>query len=76
MIVCVAGTFDQWIGQYKRILKEGDSAYFDANIVHATVNEPDESSYALAGLGPCVGELGYELVDVGDDLPWNDLRLK
>lgn len=72
----MAGSFDQWIGQYKQILKEGDSAYIDANIVHATVNEPDESAYALGGLSLCVGELGYELVDVGDDSPWNNLRLK
>ncbi len=64
------------IGQYKRILNEGDSAYIDVNNSHATVNEPDESAYALAGLGPCVGELGHELVDVGDASPWNSLRLK
>jgi hypothetical protein len=28
----------------------------------------------LAILGPCVGEVGYELVDVAGDAPWNGLR--
>ena len=76
MIVCVAGTVEQWIGQYKRTLKQGDSAYIDADTVHATVNEPDESAYALAGLGSGVGELGYELVDGANDSPGNNLRLQ
>ena len=74
VIVCVTGTVEQWIGEEKRILKPGDAAYIDADVVHASFNDSNESAYVLAILGPCVGEIGYELVDVANEAPWNSLR--
>lgn len=74
VIVCVKGTVEQWIDQEKRMLNPGDAIYVDADVVHATFNMGDEPAFVLAILGPCVGEEGYEVVDVAGEAPWNSLR--
>ncbi|MEM7332244.1 MAG: cupin domain-containing protein [Chloroflexota bacterium] len=74
VIVCIKGTVEQWIDKEKRMLKPGDAIYVDADVVHATFNNSDESAFVLAILGPCVGEEGYEVVEVGDQAPWNTMR--
>ena len=74
VIVCVKGNVEQWVGQEKRILSPGDAVYIDADEVHATFNEGAEPAFVLAILGPCVGEIGYEVVEVADQAPWNSLR--
>lgn len=74
VIVCIKGTVEQWINKEKRMLKPGDAIYVDADVVHATFNNSDESAFVLAILGPCVGEEGYEVVEVGDQAPWNTMR--
>lgn len=76
VIVCVKGTLEQWVGEEMRMLKPGDSVFIQADEVHATFNLGDEPAYALAILGPCVGEIGYEVVEVADQAPWNTLRSK
>ena len=76
VIVCVKGILEQWVGEEMRMLKPGDSVFIQADEVHATFNMGDESAYALAILGPCVGEIGYEVVEVADQAPWNTLRSK
>jgi len=57
-------------------LKPGDAVFIQADEVHASFNMGDEPAYALAILGPCVGEIGYEVVEVADQAPWNSLRSK
>ena len=74
VIVCVKGTVEQWVGDQMRMLAPGDAAYIDADEVHATFNNGDESAFVLAILGPCVGNEGYELVEVADQAPWNTMR--
>ncbi|MDB4142649.1 cupin domain-containing protein [Akkermansiaceae bacterium] len=74
MIVCVSGTVEQWIGEEKRILGPGDAVFLYPDVVHATYNDSDEPARLLVTLGPCVGEEGYELVDVADQEPWKSLR--
>lgn len=74
VIVCVRGTVEQWLGTEMRLLNPGDAVYIDADQVHATFNEGSESAFVLAILGPCVGEAGYEVVEVADQAPWKDLR--
>ena len=74
VIFCVKGTVEQWVGQEKHLLNPGDAAYINADEVHATFNDGDEPAYVIAILGPCVGEIGYELVDVANEAPWNSLR--
>ena len=76
VIVCVKGTLEQWVGEEMRMLKPGDSVFIQADEVHASFNMGDENAYALAILGPCVGEIGYEVVEVADQPPWNSLRSK
>ncbi len=74
VLYVVAGTVEQWVDQEMRILGPGDSAYLPADMVHASFNAGDTDAKIVAILGPCVGEGGYELVDVAGEAPWNTLR--
>jgi len=73
-IFVLNGEIEQWLESEKKILKEGDSAFIPKGMVHASFNVSDTPVKALAILGPCIGEEGYELVDVSDQAPWKDLR--
>ena len=74
VIYCIKGEIEQWVGDEKRILGPGDSVYIDADVVHASFNVGTEPAQLLAILGPCVGEMGYEVVEMADEAPWNSLR--
>ncbi|MCP4305259.1 MAG: cupin domain-containing protein, partial [bacterium] len=74
VIYVVSGTVEQWVDREKRILGPGDSAHIPADMVHASFNVGDDEAKVTAILGPCVGENGYELVDVADEAPWKTLR--
>ena len=69
VIVCVNGRVDQWVGEEKRKLNPDDAACINADEVQATFNEGGESAFGNAILGPCVGDTGYELVDVAHEAP-------
>lgn len=74
VIYVVSGRVEQWLDQEKRILGPGDSVFIPADVVHASFNVGETDARLLAILGPCVGDEGYELVDVAGDAPWNGLR--
>ena len=74
VIYVVSGTVEQWVGREKRVLGPGDSAFLPADTVHASFNVGDTEAKLVAILGPCVGESGYELVDIAGEPPWNGLR--
>ena len=74
VVLVVAGKVEQWVDREKRILGPGDSAFIPADVVHASFNAGDQPAKIVAILGPCVGPVGYELVDVANDAPWNMLR--
>jgi quercetin dioxygenase-like cupin family protein len=74
VILVVAGEVEQWIDREKRTLRPGDSAFIPAGIVHASFNVSGKPAKVVAILGPCVGPIGYELVDVANDAPWKTLR--
>jgi len=74
VIFVVEGKVEQWLEQEKRILEPGDAIYIDAGVVHASFNVGESNAKLLAILGPCVGEIGYEIVVVADEAPWNSLR--
>ncbi len=74
VIFVVEGKIEQWIEQEKKILEPGDAVYIDANVVHASFNIGEGAAKLLAILGPCVGEIGYEIEEVADQPPWNNLR--
>jgi quercetin dioxygenase-like cupin family protein len=74
VILVAAGKVEQWIDREKRILGPGDCAFIPADVVHASFNIGDQPVKIVAILGPCVGPIGYELVDVANDAPWSTLR--
>jgi quercetin dioxygenase-like cupin family protein len=74
VLLIVAGTVEQWVDRERRILGPGDSAFVPKGVVHASFNAGEGDARIAAILGPCVGEIGYELVDVAAEAPWNTLR--
>ena len=74
VIYCISGKVEQWLDREKRIFGPGDSVFIGADVVHASFNVGDDDAKLLAILGPCVGDQGYELVDVADQAPWSNLR--
>ena len=74
VILIVAGKVEQWVDRERRILGPGDSAFIPGNVVHASFNVGDKPAKIVAILGPCVGRIGYELVDVANEAPWKTLR--
>jgi len=74
VIYVVSGQVEQWVDREKRVLGAGDSAFIPADMVHASFNVGTGDAKIVAILGPCVGDGGYELVDVAGDAPWKDLR--
>ena len=74
VLYVVSGSVEQWVDQEKRMLSAGDSAFVPANMVHASFNAGTTDAQIVAILGPCVGDAGYELVDVAQEAPWKSLR--
>lgn len=74
VLLIVAGTVEQWIGEEKRLLGPGDSAFVPKGVVHASFNAGSGEARIAAILGPCVGEVGYVSVEMGAEAPWNSLR--
>jgi len=74
VILCIAGSVEQWVDREKRILAPGDSAFIPAGVVHASFNAGGAEAKVVAILGPCKGAIGYEVVEMGAEAPWNTLR--
>ena len=74
VLYVVSGKVEQWVDRQMQILGPGDSAFLPADMVHASFNVGDTPAKIIAILGPCVGEGGYELVDVAGEAPWSGLR--
>jgi quercetin dioxygenase-like cupin family protein len=74
LIYVVSDTLEHWIEQEKRTLSPGDSVFMPAGVVHATFNVGAEDATVFAVLGPCVGDMGVENIDVSGEAPWNTLR--
>ena len=74
LIYVIDGEIEQWVGREKRTLSSGDAAFIQADLVHASFNVSDQDAKLLAILSPCIGDQGYELVDVADQEPWASLR--
>lgn len=74
MLFVVSGSVEQWIGDEKHVMSAGDSCFVPMGTVHGSFNDSDSDAKLLAILGPCVGEAGYDLVDVAAEEPWASLR--
>ena len=51
-------------------------AFVPAGVVHASFNAGSGEASIAAILGPCVGEVGYVSVEMGDEAPWNTPPLR
>jgi quercetin dioxygenase-like cupin family protein len=74
VIYIVGGSVEQWVDRECKTLGPGDSAFIPGNVVHASFNTGDADAHIVAILGPCVGKVGYEVVDVANEAPWRTLR--
>jgi quercetin dioxygenase-like cupin family protein len=75
MIIVKAGRVTQYLERESSGLGPGDSVYIDADVVHASFNEGDETAHLQVVIGPCIGDgAGYGLVDVSGEEPWASLR--
>ena len=74
VILCVAGSVEQWVDREKRILGPGDSAFIPADVVHASFNVGSAEAKVVAILGPCKGDIGYEVIEMGAEAPWKSMR--
>src|SRR3954451_17187718 len=69
-----SGRIEQWLERDRRELGPGDSVFIPADLVHASFTSGEETAQLLVTLGPCVGDAGYEAVDMSGDEPWSTLR--
>ena len=74
VITVKSGRIEQWIDQDRRELGPGEAAFIPADTVHASFGLSQEPARLVVAIGPCVGEDGYEVVDVFDQEPWRSLR--
>lgn len=74
VIYVVEGQIEQWLETERMVLRAGDSVFIPAALVHASFNTGDTPTKFLVTLGPCVGESGYDIVEVAGEAPWNSLR--
>jgi len=74
MIIVTSGRITQYLERDSSTLNAGDSVYIDADMVHASFNEGDETAHLQVVIGPSMGEDGYGLVDVSGEEPWASLR--
>ncbi|HMR29543.1 MAG TPA: cupin domain-containing protein [Geminicoccaceae bacterium] len=74
VLYVVSGVVEQWLEKEKRLLGPGDGIFIPPGVVHASFNAGDGPARFIAILGPCVGDAGYEAVEVADRAPWNSLR--
>jgi hypothetical protein len=44
------------------------------DVVHASFNVGAAEAKVVAILGPCKGDIGYEVVEMGAEAPWNTMR--
>ncbi len=76
IVFVIEGEVEQWIGKEKKILRKGDSAFLEANMVHASYNVSKKPAKVLAILGPVIGKDGYEVEEVYGKAPWSTLGPK
>jgi quercetin dioxygenase-like cupin family protein len=74
VIYIVEGQVEQWLETERNVLGPGEAVFIPADMVHASFNVGDKPAKLMVTLGPCVGESGYELVDVANEPPWAGLR--
>jgi quercetin dioxygenase-like cupin family protein len=75
MIIVKRGQITQYLEQESTTLGPEDSVFIEADVVHASYNEGDETAHLQVIIAPSLGEgSGYGLVDVSGEQPWSSVR--
>ena len=75
MIIVKRGRITQYLERDSTELGPEDSVFIEADVVHASFNEGDETADLQVIIAPSLGEgSGYGLVDVSNDEPWASVR--
>ncbi len=75
MIIVKRGQITQFIERESTTLGPGDSVFIEADVVHASFNDGDETAHLQVIIAPSLGEdTGYGLVDVSGEQPWASVR--
>ena len=74
VLYVVSGRLEQWIDREKRILGAGDSVFIPAGIVHGSFNADKGDLKLVVIFSPCVGEAGFEAIEMSEEEPWKSLR--
>ena len=75
MIIVKGGRITQYLERASTELGPEDSVFIEADVVHASFNEGDETADLQVIIAPSLGEgSGYGLVDVSGEEPWASVR--
>lgn len=75
MIIVKRGRITQYLERESTELGPEDSVFIEADVVHASFNEGDETADLQVIIAPSLGEgSGYGLVDVSGEEPWSSVR--
>ena len=75
MIIVKRGRVTQYLERESTELGPEDSVFIEADVVHASFNEGDETADLQVIIAPSLGEgSGYGLVDVSGEEPWASVR--
>jgi quercetin dioxygenase-like cupin family protein len=74
VLYVISGRLEQWVDREKRILGAGDSVFIPAKTVHGSFNAGEGEVKLLVIFSPCVGEAGFEAIDMSKEEPWRSLR--
>jgi quercetin dioxygenase-like cupin family protein len=75
VIIVKRGRITQYLERESTELGPEDSVLIEADVVHASFNEGDETADLQVIIAPSLGEgSGYGLVDVSGDEPWASVR--
>ena len=75
MIIVKRGRITQYLERESTELGPEDSVFIEADVVHASFNEADETADLQVIIAPSLGEgSGYGLVDVSGEEPWASVR--
>lgn len=75
MIIVKRGRITQYLERDSTELGPEDSVFIEADVVHASFNEGEETADLQVIIAPSLGEgSGYGLVDVSGEEPWASVR--
>jgi quercetin dioxygenase-like cupin family protein len=75
MIIVKRGRITQYLERESTTLEPEDSVFIEADVVHASFNEGEETAHLQVIIAPSLGEgTGYGLVEVHTEEPWSSVR--